>query len=425
MEDAYCHGAVSISTAAGTSSEVCIAGVFDGHGGDSVAKFAAKTMPSRLCRQLQEQGLDSDAAASVLTAAFIGIDEELLHSSAAQLKGSTAVVSLVTSHNVHIASCGDSRAVICRSDGVRQPIQDHSPDREDEQARIKQAGGQVLYHNGCRVMGALAMSRALGDHALRPYGVIADPDVATYTRQPEDEFLLLASDGLWGAVTNEDACTIISKTVTELMVLGLTRQQVTAVLPRMLAKVAMGRGSNDNITVLMMDLRSSRGSATSTNAQCKAVPMKSKGTGVGCSRITSAAVACIKRIIQKAIMASRRQEPARVSAPPVASPFERQQQPTLAQVWTDWSSFSSGSTCTDNGSHSLTAQGSCKSRKRSLLNAAAQQHNGRLPSQDSISLHCSQSAPAQIQLLHDEPPFKKFAASAMSVQQLVALQASA
>lgn len=106
MEDAYCHGAVSISTAAGTS-EVCIAGVFDGHGGDSVAKFAAKTMPARLCRQLQEQGLDSDAAASVLTAAFFGIDQELLHSSAAQLKGSTAVVSLVTSHNVHIASCGE------------------------------------------------------------------------------------------------------------------------------------------------------------------------------------------------------------------------------------------------------------------------------------------------------------------------------
>lgn len=39
-----------------------------------------------------------------------------------------------------------------------------------EQARIQQAGGQVVYHNGCRVMGALAMSRAIGDHALRPYG---------------------------------------------------------------------------------------------------------------------------------------------------------------------------------------------------------------------------------------------------------------
>jgi hypothetical protein len=42
-----------------------------------------------------------------------------------------------------------------------------------EQARIRQAGGQVFYHNGCRVMGALAMTRAIGDHALRPYGEAA------------------------------------------------------------------------------------------------------------------------------------------------------------------------------------------------------------------------------------------------------------
>jgi hypothetical protein len=183
-----------------------------------------------------------------------------------------------------------------------------------QQARIQQAGGQVLYHNGCRVMGALAMSRALGDHALRPYGVIAEPDVATYTRQPEDEFLLLASDGLWGTVSNEDACSIISTTVTELMGLGLTRQQVSAVLPRMLTKVAMGRGSNDNVTVLMMDLRSSTCSMNSSTAPHKAAATELRGSGNGCSSITSAAVACIKRIIQEAIVSWRRQEAAEASA---------------------------------------------------------------------------------------------------------------
>jgi hypothetical protein len=43
-----------------------------------------------------------------------------------------------------------------------------------QQARIRAAGGQVFYHNGCRVMGVLAMTRAIGDHALRPYGDLAD-----------------------------------------------------------------------------------------------------------------------------------------------------------------------------------------------------------------------------------------------------------
>jgi len=45
------------------------------------------------------------------------------------------------------------------------------------QERVEKAGGQVLYWNGHRVMGVLAMSRAIGDHCLRPY-VIPEPEVS-------------------------------------------------------------------------------------------------------------------------------------------------------------------------------------------------------------------------------------------------------
>ena len=44
------------------------------------------------------------------------------------------------------------------------------------QARVEAAGGQILFWNGVRVMGVLAVSRAIGDHCLRPY-VIAQPEV--------------------------------------------------------------------------------------------------------------------------------------------------------------------------------------------------------------------------------------------------------
>ncbi|WIA37507.1 hypothetical protein OEZ86_014419 [Tetradesmus obliquus] len=121
------------------------------------------------------------------------------------------VMSVVS---IHISSCGDSRAVIINKAAAIQPVEDHTPTRADEQARIRAAGGQVFYHNGCRVMGALAMSRAIGDHALRPYGVIADPDVAHYARQPGDEFLLLASDGLWAVLSNQDAADLKRRMVT-------------------------------------------------------------------------------------------------------------------------------------------------------------------------------------------------------------------
>jgi protein phosphatase 2C len=71
------------------------------------------------------------------------------------------------------------------------------------QERILAAGGRLIWNNGLRVMGALGMSRALGDHLLQPHGVSAEPDVALLPRSGDEDFLLLATDGLWGAVSNE------------------------------------------------------------------------------------------------------------------------------------------------------------------------------------------------------------------------------
>lgn len=61
------------------------------------------------------------------------------------------------------------------------------------QERVKASGGRVLFRAGThRVMGMLAMSRALGDHFLRPY-VIADPEVMSFQRTGDDDLLLLAT----------------------------------------------------------------------------------------------------------------------------------------------------------------------------------------------------------------------------------------
>jgi hypothetical protein len=64
------------------------------------------------------------------------------------------------------------------------------------QERIMQAGGRVVQLQGPRVQGLLAVSRAIGDHSLRPY-VTACPEVTHVGRRHGDELLLLASDGLW------------------------------------------------------------------------------------------------------------------------------------------------------------------------------------------------------------------------------------
>lgn len=53
-------------------------------------------------------------------------------------------------------------------------------------------------------MGELAVSRAIGDHCLRPY-VIPEPEVSMIERCKDDEVLVMASDGLWDVINNQEA----------------------------------------------------------------------------------------------------------------------------------------------------------------------------------------------------------------------------
>ncbi|KAI4993867.1 hypothetical protein ZWY2020_008180 [Hordeum vulgare] len=104
-------------------------------------------------------------------------------------------------------------AVICRGGAAIPLSSDHKPDRPDELERIQAAGGRVIFWDGARVFGVLAMSRAIGDSYLKPF-VIPDPEVRVLERKDgEDEFLILASDGLWDVVSNEVACHVVRSCV--------------------------------------------------------------------------------------------------------------------------------------------------------------------------------------------------------------------
>ena len=66
----------------------------------------------------------------------------------------------------------------------------------------------MIYWDGRRVLGVLATSRAIGDNYLKPY-VSSEPEVTVTERIEEDEFMILASDGLWDVVTNDAACATV------------------------------------------------------------------------------------------------------------------------------------------------------------------------------------------------------------------------
>ena len=118
----------------------------------------------------------------------------------------------MTKDNFYCANAGDSRTILVRSGGGNTIIPlsfDHKPDNEPEKARIQAAGGFVEEN---RVNGSLNLSRSMGDfeykgNTAKDYKnqmVTVDPEITTTPRQQNDQFLMLACDGIWDCVTSED-----------------------------------------------------------------------------------------------------------------------------------------------------------------------------------------------------------------------------
>ncbi|KAK7812048.1 putative protein phosphatase 2c 25 [Quercus suber] len=118
--------------------------------------------------------------------------------------------------------------------------------RKDEKERIETLGGYVDFCHGVwRIQGSLAVSRGIGDRHLKQW-VIAEPDTKVLRIIPEYEFLILASDGLWDKVSNQEAVDIARPLCID------TPQPLTAC--KMLADLSASRGSSDDISVMLIQL---------------------------------------------------------------------------------------------------------------------------------------------------------------------------
>lgn len=168
--------------------------------------------------------------------------------------GSTAIVSLISSSYIIVANVGDCRAVLCRNGLTYRLSRDHKPEN-DEEDRIEKAGGRVWDFNGKRVMGLLAMSRAFGDTCLNDYGIIAKPEVTMINRTSQDEFLIMACDGLWDVISDQEACALVSRCHSRAASRGVTSNTASKVAADILMKTALDKGSSDNITVYVINLR--------------------------------------------------------------------------------------------------------------------------------------------------------------------------
>lgn len=234
------------------------AAVFDGHGGAAVSNFLYNALHEELKQKLENMhkarsALTLNELADGLRKSFLVADSKL--GDEAKTAGSTGVVSMISQSHVVIANCGDSRAVLCRRQQPFRLSRDQKPTQPDEQERIARAGGRVCNYNGVRVMGLLAMTRAFGDHCLSNFGITAEPEITIIERENDDQFVILASDGLWDVVSDTEACELTTRCFKRAQERNASKGAAAQVAASVLMRVALDKGSSDNITVVVVDLR--------------------------------------------------------------------------------------------------------------------------------------------------------------------------
>jgi len=218
-------------------------GVFDGHGGHRAAEFCAQQLHQILIKENWEKSPES-----ALENGFQELDESWLNlaTSNGYDDGTTALCCLIQEGTMFVANVGDSRAVLCHSEKAIEMSEDHKPIRQDEKKRIEALGGRIIFFGTWRVEGVLAVTRAIGDRRLKKY-VSAVPEIKRRKIQEGDQFLILATDGVWDVLSSQEACEVV-----------LTSGGDVREAARKLTTTAFNRGSLDNITSLVIDLRQFR-----------------------------------------------------------------------------------------------------------------------------------------------------------------------
>ncbi|CAH9081774.1 unnamed protein product [Cuscuta epithymum] len=218
--------------------EVGLFAIYDGHLGDSVPAYLQKHLFSNILKEEEFPGQPHPA----IFKAYEKTDQAIIsHNPDLGRGGSTAVTAILIDDTLWVANVGDSRAVLSKRGQAIQLSIDHEPDNNTERGFIENRGGFVSNMPGdvARVNGQLAVSRAFGDKNLKSH-LRSDPDVTSADIGEDSDLLILASDGLWKVMTNQEAVDIAIK----------IKDPMKAA--KQLANEALERDSKDDISCIVV-----------------------------------------------------------------------------------------------------------------------------------------------------------------------------
>ncbi|XP_059456662.1 probable protein phosphatase 2C 60 [Corylus avellana] len=276
-------------------------GVYDGHGGKVVAKFCAKYLHRQMLKH--EVHVAGDLGSSVQKAflrmdemmcgqrgwrelarlgdkmdKFSGMIEGLIWSPKGgevndhiddwpseegphsdfhgPNSGCTACVAIIRNNQLLVANAGDSRCVISKKGQAYNLSTDHKPNLEIEKERILKAGGFIQYG---RVNGSLNLARAIGDVEFKQNKLLpaeqqiitAYPDITTVELCDDDEFFVLACDGIWDCLSSQQLVDFIREELKTESKLSVICERV---FDKCLAPSAGGEGC-DNMTMILVQFK--------------------------------------------------------------------------------------------------------------------------------------------------------------------------
>ena len=223
-----------------------IFGVLDGHGeeGHYASQFVSRYIfhriknhpaikkqdePKQIYHKLKENSYK--IIANIFLDADVQIQKEKFD---VNRSGTTCVIVIQLEEHIICANTGDSRAIMIYDQNnddnlVNSKVfplsYDCKPDLPNELKRIKACGGMVekaydpevgetgpyrVWAEGEDYPG-LAMSRSIGDMDAKKCGVIPNPQIVEYIIDPYTKYMIVASDGIWEFISNEQAMKFCNK----------------------------------------------------------------------------------------------------------------------------------------------------------------------------------------------------------------------
>ncbi|KAL9064227.1 MAG: hypothetical protein Q9157_007913 [Trypethelium eluteriae] len=231
-------------------------GVYDGHGGDKVAIYTGENLHKIIAKQ---DAFKKEEVEQALKDGFLAADRAILSDPKyeEEVSGCTASVAIMSKNKIYVANSGDSRTVLGIKGRAKPLSFDHKPQNEGEKARICAAGGFVDFG---RVNGNLALSRAIGDFEFKKSAelppeqqiVTAFPDVTVHEITDDDEFVVIACDGIWDCQSSQAVIEFVRRGIT-------AKQELHSICENMMDNCLASNSETggvgcDNMTIIIVGL---------------------------------------------------------------------------------------------------------------------------------------------------------------------------